>query len=141
MENSVELKAVRAENISFINKLEPNSTIQLGFSFKHNLHYPAPNIARAEMSVVAEDKSDPEKFRFTATEIGVFSCPPDMSRETIHVETFRELFPFIRALCVTVTSAAGVPPVMIPQISIKEENVCRIDFRPPKMGDDGQNGE
>lgn len=134
-EKTVELKVVRADDISFINRLEPNSTVQLTFKYKHNIRYPAPNVARAEMSVVAEDRENPDRFRLCVTEIGIFSCPADMSREAVHVESFRALFPFVRALCATVTSAAGVPPVMVPQVNINEENVCRIDFRPPKPDD------
>lgn len=137
MEETVELRHVHAEEISLLNKLEPNTTVKLTFRYKHNIRYPAADVARAEMSVTAEDGSAPDRFRLTVTEVGIFSCPAGMSREAIHVETFKAMFPFIRALCASVTASAGIPPVMIPQVKINEENVCRIDFRPPAPGSNG----
>lgn len=135
-EKDVELKVVKADEVSFVNRLEPSQTIKLTFKYAHNLRYPAPGIARAEMTLTAEDREKPENFRLRVVQVGVFSCPADMSREDIHVRTFKELFPFARALAASVTAASGVPPVMIPPIDIEQQNIYRIDFKPPVKPDD-----
>lgn len=128
----VELKLVRTDDISFVNHLAPNTACKLAFQYKHNLHYPAPNVARAELTVVAENPDDREHFRLSVTETGVFACPDGMSREAIHVETFRMLFPYVRALVSSVTALAGIPPILVPAVRINEENVVKIEFRPPR---------
>lgn len=130
---AVDLKVVKAENISFVNTLGPNTSFKLAFQYKHNLHYPAPNVARAELTVIAENSEDKEHFRISVTEVGVFSCPDQMPRETIHVETFQILFPYARALISSLTGLAGIPPILPPAIRINEENVMKIEFRPPQM--------
>ena len=128
----VDLRVVKAPEITFVNHQAPNTTFRLTFQYKHNLHYPSPNVARADLTVIAENAEDKEHFHLSVTETGVFACPEGMSRETIHVETFKALFPYVRALVSGLTALAGIPPIMIPAVVVNEENVVKIEFRPPR---------
>ncbi|MBQ8911214.1 MAG: protein-export chaperone SecB, partial [Clostridia bacterium] len=53
--------------------------------------------------------------------------PDDLSREQIHVASYKELFPYARVLVSTITSAAGVPPVVLPVADIESQSIYRID--------------
>lgn len=132
MAGAIELKAIKADEVSFVNRMPAGSRITLSFRYNHQLRYPAAGVAHAELSVAAEDKEAPDKFKLKLVQTGVFTVPTDMSREEIHVATFGEMYPYMAALCNTVTAAAGVPPIRVPKIKINSDNVYRIDFRPPQ---------
>ena len=131
MAGALEMKLIKADEVTFVNRMAPGSRITLSFRYNHQLRYPAAGIAHAELSVMAEDKENPDKFKLKLVQTGVFAVPEDMSREDIHIATFGEMYPYMAALCNTVTAATGIPPIRIPKIKINSENVYRIDFRPP----------
>ncbi len=138
-EIKIEIKAVKADEVSFVNRIEPGETIQLGFKYTYNILYSGGTGGRAEMTLTAESKTSPEKFRLKVTESGIFACPPGLPREQVHVATFKALFPYAKALAAMVSSASGVPAVMIPEIELNSQDVMRIDFKPPKP-DGGEDG-
>ena len=127
----VELKMIKADEISFVNRQQNSNRISLTFKYNHQLRYPAAGIAHAELSVSAEDKESPEKFSLKLVQTGVFTVPADMSREEAHVATFNEMYPYMAALAASVSASAGIPALRIPKVKINSENVYRIDFRPP----------
>lgn len=135
MESKLQLKAVRAESISFVNRLKSPSTLKLGFKYKYNLSHISPGVARGEMTLIAEDKENPAEFSLSVTELGVFSVPTGADRERAHVESFSLMFPHTAALVTTVSTAAGVPPIIVPLIEVGEQNIYRVEFRPPTPDD------
>jgi preprotein translocase subunit SecB len=132
MESKFQLRAARAESISFTNHTQGNGTLKLGFKYRYNLHHISPGVARGELTLTAEDKEHPEQFSLTVTETGIFSLPPDMDRERAHVESFGMLFPHTSATVMSVSALAGVPPIIVPRIEVGEENIYRVELRPPK---------
>ena len=71
----IEIKAVKADEVSFVNRLEPGETIQLGFRYTYNIIYSGGTGGRAEMTLIAESKAAPEKFTLKVVESGFFTCP------------------------------------------------------------------
>ena len=132
----IEIKAVKADEVSFVNRLEPGETIQLGFRYTYNIIYSGGTGGRAEMTLIAESKAAPEKFTLKVVESGFFTCPAGLPREEVHIATFRALFPYAKALAAMVSSASGVPAVMIPEIELDAEDVMRIDYKPPEKNEE-----
>lgn len=135
MENKapkIEIKHIKADEVSFVNRLAPGETIQLGFKYTYNIIYSGGDSGRAEMTLVAENQSAPDNFRLRVVETGIFTCAPGLPREVVHVATFRALFPYAKALAAMISSASGVPAVMIPEIDLDASDVMRIDYKPPK---------
>ena len=99
---------------------------------KRGLRGGAQNSGRAEMTLTAESKTSPDKFRLKVIESGIFTCPEGLPREQVHVASFKALFPYAKALAAMVSAASGVPAVMIPEIELDAQDVMRIDFKPPK---------
>lgn len=121
------LKGYRAKDIEFHGHLAPGAKIQLENKYSYNVRYGNENICVAELSCQACDKDAPEKFKISVVIEGLFSFPEDLTREQIHVMTYKELFPYARVLVSSVTAAAGIPPVILPGANIENQSIYRID--------------
>lgn len=131
-QSKIQLKATRADHISFTNNMQGSGQLKLGFKYSYNLRHAAPGVARGEVSITAEDKEAPEKLSITVKQSGIFALPADMPREEAHLETFKILFPHASATLTAVTSIAGIQGIVVPRIEINEENVYRVEFKPPR---------
>ncbi len=133
------LHDTRTEEISFVSRPSANKKLKLKFSFKHELRYVAPGLARAELTVTAdpETKEDGSEFGLKIKQVGIFSHPSDMPREVIHTESFGELFPYAGAAAASVSALAGAAPVRLPRPNVSPENVYKIEFKLPQFGNDG----
>ncbi|MBQ7595637.1 MAG: protein-export chaperone SecB, partial [Clostridia bacterium] len=78
------------------------------------------------------DKGGNKDFKITITLQGLFQYAGNASREKLHVETFKELFPYARVMVSTLTTNAGMPPIMIPPIDMESQEIFRIDM--PNLG-------
>ncbi len=137
---TIEIKAVKADEVSFTNKLEPGETIRLGFKYNFNIVYSGGDTGRGQMTLIAENTESPEKFSLKITESGIFNVTNGSQREAVHVAAFRAIFPYAKALAAMVSSASGVPAVMIPEIKLSAEDVVRIDYKPPHEGREDTKG-
>ena len=135
-QSKIQLKATRADSISYVNNMQGSGQLKLGFKYSYNLRHAAPGIARGEVIITAEDKDAPDKLSVTVKQSGIFSLPPEMSREDAHLETFRILFPYASATLTATTSIAGVQGIIVPRIEIDESNVYRVEFKPPKPNEE-----
>ena len=131
-QSKIQLKATRADSISYVNNMQGSGQLKLGFKYSYNLRHAAPGMARGEISITAEDKEAPDKLSITVKQSGIFALPPEMPREEAHLETFRILFPYASATLTATTSIAGVQGIIVPRIDITEENIYRVEFKPPK---------
>ena len=134
-QSKIQLKATRADNISFHNNMQGSGQLKLGFKYSYNLRHAAPGIAKGEISITAEDKEAPDKLSITVKQSGIFALPPEMPREEAHLETFRILFPYASATLTATTSIAGVQGIIVPRIDIEGENIYRVEFKPPRPED------
>lgn len=134
---TVNLKSYRCTQLQFTNNLAPNKKIELANKYSYNCGYTKGNICRGEFKVEVSDKEDPNNFGITVVMVGIFEIAEDLPKEKLHVESFRELFPFVRALVATVTTNAGMPPVIIPAIDIEKQEIYKVEmprFRKPEEG-------
>ena len=131
-QSKIQLKATRADSISFVNNMQGSGQLKIGFKYSYNLRHAAPGMARGDISITAEDKESPDKLSITVKQSGIFALPTEMSREDAHLETFRILFPYASATLTAVTSVAGVQGIIVPRIDIDETNVYRVEFKPPR---------
>ena len=131
-QSKIQLKATRADSISFTNNMQGSGQLKLGFKYSYNLRHAAPGVARGEVTITAEDKESPEKLSITVKQSGIFALPPDINREEAHLETFKILFPYTSATLTAVTSVAGIQGIIVPRIDITEENIYRVEFKPPR---------
>ena len=57
-----------------------------------------------------------------------------VEKEFIHVDTFKELFPFAKAIVATVSANAGIQPIIVQDVDIESQEIYRFDLpkRRPK---------
>lgn len=125
--SNVQLKGYKVSEIQFVNNLENGVRIELANKFNYTVNYSNDFVCRGEFSVDVEDKNNPDKFHIRAVILGIFDYKDGVTKEHIHVETFKDLFPYARALITTLTSNAGIPPIIIPPIDIESQSIYRFE--------------
>ena len=126
--SSVNLKAYKVDSIEFVNQMENGTKIGLGNKYSYQVQYAVnKEIAKGTFDIEVHDKENPDKFKIHVVCVGIFTYDPDETKEEIHAETFKALFPFAKALITTVTANCGIQPVIIPNIDIDNQEIYRID--------------
>lgn len=123
----LKLKAYKIEELQLINKVKTTSKIELKNSYGYNVRYTNQNICEGKFTITIVDKESPETFSVKLVLGGVFAFDPELEREVIHVQTYKELFPYARAIIITVTANAGIQPIMIPDMDIENREIYRFD--------------
>ena len=134
-----ELKLTRVESVEFVNKLPPNTKIELQNKYSYNVGYSKINTCQGEMKVEVSDKNSPDRFRITVVMKGFFITHKDISKENLHVKTFDALFPHLKAFVCSLTSTAGIPPIYIPYVDISGQSIYKFEsgdnFRKKEAGE------
>ena len=120
------LKGCMSPEINFINQLPTGTKVQLETKYSYNVQYSKELTCRGELSAKVCDKNAPEKFAISVKMVGFFTYEEGADKDLLHIETFRILFPYARALVSTVTVNAGIPPVMLPSVDIEGQNIYRF---------------
>ncbi len=123
----LKLKAYKIEEMQLVNKIKATTKIELKNSYGYNVRYTNQNICEGKFTVTITDKEAPENFSVKLVLAGIFSFDPELEREVIHVRTYRELFPYARAIITTVTANAGIQPIMLPDMDIENREIYRFD--------------
>lgn len=123
--SNVELKAYKASEITFKNNVQSRVEFKLGNKISHNVKYTCNSMCEATLTVEVSDKEKPDILSVKVAVNGVFKINTDIEKEFIHVETFKELFPYAKALVTTVTANAGIPPIIVKNIDIEKQEIYR----------------
>lgn len=123
----VNLKAYKASEIQFVSKLENGTRVELGNKYSYNVNYAQNNVCRGEFTIEVADKENPDKFGIKVVLVGIFEFEAGMEKEKIHVQSFKELFPYARAIVTTVTANSGIAPIILPPIDIESQNIYRFE--------------
>ena len=124
----VNLQGYKVDRIEFVSLLENGSKITLGNKYSYNVQYAkGRNVARGEFDLHVFDKEHPDKFGIHVVVIGIYAFNPADAKEAIHAESFKILFPYVKALITTVTANCGIKPILIPNIDIDNQEIYRID--------------
>lgn len=70
-----------------------------------------------------KDKDEKQPFSITVQISGLFSYDPTADQKAVHVEAARQLFPYLRTTVSSVTTAAGLPPLVIPDHTISADTI------------------
>ena len=119
----VELKGYKVNSISFENKVANNTQLKLQNKFKYNVNYmDADNkcLGILEFRVVDADMNP---FEIKIEMIAEFTYAPDDDKADVHVESFSQMFPFLRQIINNVTSMSGMPGLMIPIMKLQKSSV------------------
>ncbi|MBR2868735.1 MAG: protein-export chaperone SecB [Clostridia bacterium] len=124
--SNVSFKSFRATEIEFINKHDNGTRIEFENKYTYNVKYNQNNLCMGEFTVEVFDKNNKEKFHIKAVMCGIFSYNPEVKKEVLHVETFKEIFPYARTMISSLTVNAGLPPVIIPSFDIEKQSIYKF---------------
>lgn len=106
------------------NQAEPNKKIEIKHSFTYNVSYKADDSkCLGLLNFKITDKNDEKAFMIKVSMVSEFSYSPELDKKEIHKETFRQLFPYLRMTITNLTTLAGLPALVIPNIIIKDDDI------------------
>ena len=125
---AVRLQGYKVDEIEFISKAENGTQIKLGQSYKYNVQYAKDqNVCRGQFEIEVHDNDKPDIFKIRVVTVGIFQYNPDERKETIHAESFKAIFPYVKSLITTITANSGIKPILIPEIDIDSQEIYRFD--------------
>lgn len=127
------LTGFKVSKVEFENNIKASKKIELGFGYSYNVKYSNQNTCIGELTAKITDKTAPDEFKIIVTATGVFRFKEGTAKESLHVETYNDIFPYMRAFVSTLTSNAGIPPIIMPFIDISKKEIYRFE-----MGKNGQ---
>lgn len=133
--NNTQMKAYKVKEIIFSNNIKSKVELKLGNKVSHNVRYSTNNICEAELTVEVKDKDNPDILSVKVTVSGIFQITNNVEKEFIHVETFKELFPFAKALITTISANAGIAPIIVQSIDIENQEIYRWNIGKKQTGE------
>ncbi len=127
---NVNMKAYKVSEIVFNNKVNGKVQLKLSNKVSHNVKYGKNGFCEAVLTVEVFDKENMDVLNAKVTVNGVFTITSGIEKEFVHVETFKELFPFAKALVTTISANAGVPPIMVKNVDIEKQEIYRFEMNP-----------
>ncbi len=124
---TVSLKGYKVDKTEFVALLENGTQVKLAHKYQYNVQYGQNNMCKGEFDIEVFDSNNPDKFKVHVVMSGIFSFVEGTKKELIHTDTFKSLFPYIKAFVTTLTANCGIPPIMIPDIDIDNQEIYRID--------------
>ena len=125
---NIVLQAYKVSELTFNNKVNGKVQLKLSNKVSHNVRYMGNSTCEATLTVEAFDKENKDVLNLKITLSGVFRITNQVEKEFIHVETFRELHAFAKALAATITGGCGVPPIMLQNIDIEKQEIYRFEM-------------
>lgn len=122
------MQGFKLTNVEFQNNIKANKKIELGFSYSYNVKYSNQNTCVGEFTAKITDKTDPDEFKITVTGQGIFRFEQGEPKEQLHLSTYDDVFPYVRAFVSTLTANAGMPPIIIPYIDISKKEIYRVEM-------------
>ena len=122
--NIVTFNGYKVSEIILKNKNESNTIFDLENKYSYKVNYLSDNkTCIGKLIIEITDKKVTDQFLIKVELSGFFNYKEDVSKENINVETFKELFPYVRVLITTLTTNAGMPPLVIPSVDFDEQSV------------------
>ncbi|MCM1543780.1 MAG: protein-export chaperone SecB [Ruminococcus sp.] len=122
---NTQLKAYKVSEITFNNKVQSKVKLKLNHKVSHNVKYTAKGFCEAYLTVEVLDNNNPDLLNIKVVVAGVFEIKNEVEKEFIHVETFKELFPFAKSLVTTITANAGIQPIIVQNVDIENHEIYR----------------
>ncbi|MBR2714772.1 MAG: protein-export chaperone SecB [Ruminococcus sp.] len=126
----VSLKGYKVDKMDFVALLDNGTQVKLAHKYQYNVQYGKNNMCKGEFDIEVFDSNNPDKFKVHVVMSGIFSFKEGEKKEQIHTNTFKTLFPYLKAFVTTLTANCGIPPIMIPDIDIDNQEIYRIDNNP-----------
>lgn len=130
----VDLKGFKVNKIELENRVKPGTQLKLQNQLNYNINYLNDNKTCVGILNFRLTDELANPFEFKVEIVAEFNYTPDEERTDIHVNSFDQLFPFLRQLIHTVTSTSGMQGLMIPILHLNK-NTVRVNENVPEGSD------
>ena len=124
---AITLRGYKTNDFEYHGHLPSGTQIKLDNKFSYNVRYGKDKICVATLDCSIFDKEDASRFGVHVVLEGMFSYEDGHTREELHVLTYKELFPYARAVVSAATALFGIQPITLPQVDIENQSIYRID--------------
>ena len=121
------LKTYRITDIHFRNHSVSAGRTKLETKYTYQVKFGNNNTCRGELKVVVKDQETTDALTIELTLVGIFEIPAEHDKEALHKQTFRELYPYVRAAVSVVTGTTGILPIIIPGVDIDNQDIYRYN--------------
>lgn len=129
---NVTMKAYKVSEVVFNNHVNGRVELKLKTKVSHNVKFTKNGTCEANLTVDVRDDNNPDTINIRVKVVGAFTVNKEIEKEFIHVETYKELFPFAKALVTTISANAGIPPIYVQNIDIENKEIYRFDMNSMK---------
>ncbi len=126
----VQLKGYKVNSIEFENKVKPGTQLQLNNQVKYNVNYISDGKTCVGIVNFRVSDSNMNPFEIKVELVAEFTYDDTDDKADIHVDSFDQIFPFLRQIINNITSMSGMPGLMIPIMKLKKESVA-MGTNPP----------
>lgn len=120
----VELKGYKVNSISFENKVQNGTQLQLQNQVKYNVNYMDDDKRCVGILNFRVSDADMQPFEIKIEMIAEFSYGDADEKPDIHTGSFDQLFPFLRQTINTITATSGMPGLLIPIMKLNRDTVA-----------------
>lgn len=115
------LKDYKIRELYFKNRLTARMSIELEQRQTFNVHYiQGRKECIGQCRIEIKSKRQDQPFMINIDVEGIFSYEDAADSDELHKEIYRELFPYVRVLINNLTIGAGIPPMLIRPIDMKD---------------------
>lgn len=129
----VELKGYKINTLTFENKVENGTQLQLQNQVKYNVNYMDADKRCVGILNFKVTDAQMKPFEIKIEMIAEFSFDESDEKPDVHTISFDQLFPFLRQIINNTTTMAGMPGLMIPMMKLDRSTVAVGN---PKNNDD-----
>lgn len=120
----VELKGYKINSISFENKVQNGTQLQLQNQVKYNVNYMDDDKRCVGVLNFRVSDADLQPFEIKIEMVAEFSYDDGDEKPDIHTGSFDQIFPFLRHAINTITSISGMPGLMVPIMRLERDAVA-----------------
>ncbi len=124
---NVKLLNFSASEINFLNEIKRSETFELTNRCSYNVRFAPNSFCRGEMTVEVFNKNAPDSFRFKLRVTGDFVIEDQSPQDAVHRATYKLLFPRVKAMVTSLTVAANLPPIFLPDLNIDDQSIYVVE--------------
>ncbi len=119
----VELKGYKVNRLEIENKVKAGTQLKLQNQVKYNMNYMEGDNKCVGFLELRVSDADQNPFEIRIEAVAEFSYSEGDEKADIHVNSFDQLFPFIRQIISTAASFTGMGGLLIPIIRLNKNTV------------------
>lgn len=131
----IQMKGYKINSLEFENKVESGTQLKLQNQVKYNVNYIDSEKRCIGVLHFRVEDAEMRPFEINLEMAAEFSFDDEDEKPDIHVDSFDQIFPFVRQIINTTTSMSGMPGLLIPMMKLNRDTVAV--GKPEKDDDEG----